>query len=160
MTAQRLLAIALFVSLGVNILLAAALFAPHMRGKHGMMGARHHLMEEQLAGLSDETRPKVEAIWQAHHQELRGAFSAMRQARRALTEALTAETYDEAAVEAAMAQMDAALAAPRQHIAQAIQESAAVMSDAERQVFFERGLRAFGPPHGRHGPHGKKEPNE
>ncbi len=155
MTASRLFAIALFVSVAVNILLAAALFSPHMRGGHHGPGARHALMDEQLATLSDDTRPKVEAIWKSHHQELRGSFREMRQARRALKQALTADTYDAAAVEAAMQKMDAALALPRQHLAEAIQESAAVMNDAERQAFFERGLKMMRPPH--HGPRGVEE---
>ncbi|MGB1089046.1 MAG: periplasmic heavy metal sensor, partial [Alphaproteobacteria bacterium] len=146
----------------------AALLGPRFHGPHGkgagmmggMMGPRHHLMQEQLATLSPETRGKVEDIWRTHHRALRGSFREMRKARRALTQALTADSYDPQIVADAMADMDEALATPRRHLAEAVLQSAAVMTDEERKAFFEQGLKGRGhKPHG-HKPHHGPPPHD
>ena len=118
MTRNRLLALALFVSVAVNIFAASVFLGPAFRqgpslgpmtgerylGSHGERhGERHGLDLHQLEHLSDASQQKVRAIWRDSRRDLHREFRASIKARRGLTEALTAETYDAQAVMAAQA---------------------------------------------------------
>lgn len=150
MTKTRLLALILFASVALNIFALAVFAGPfwHHRAfvKHGPGGP-------QMAALSEETRGTVKDIWREHRSDMRATFKEMRSARRALTAALTAETYDPAAVEAAQNKLDAAMDSSRQIINRSVRMSAAAMSDEERAAFFERGFHPgmMRPPHRPHG---------
>ncbi|MEN8722535.1 MAG: periplasmic heavy metal sensor [Alphaproteobacteria bacterium] len=156
MTRNRLLALALFVSVAVNIFAASVFLGPAFRqgpslgpmtgerylGSHGERhGERHGLDLHQLEHLSDASQQKVRAIWRDSRRDLHREFRASIKARRGLTEALTAETYDAQAVMAAQAALDAAMGRVRALTNQAVLDSASVLSDEEREEFFKRGFR-------------------
>ncbi len=152
MSRNRLLAIALFVSVAVNIFAVAVFLGPVMH-RGGMMGPRdgmhHGLGPRQLEHLSDESRDQVRDIWRDSRRALHREFRAMIAARRALTAALTAPSYDENAVIAAQQQVDQAMDRVRALTNQAVLDSARILSDHEREEFFEYGFFPDRPPHRR-----------
>lgn len=141
MTRTKIMAMALFASLALNVFAGAALLRPvfgppHHRGHHGPDKA-------QMEALSDETRTAMRALWDQNRDGMRVQFRAIREARRDVAAALTAKTFDEQAVRDAQAKLDGASARSRALINQSVIESARLMSDEERKAFFERGLHRY-----------------
>ncbi len=158
MTRDRLLSIALFISVAVNIFAVAVFLGPVFH--HGPTGPDgpgrgfgHGLGKYQLEGLSETSQDNVRAIWRDSRRDLYRQFRESAKARKALTAALTAETYDEQAVIDAQLALDQAMDRVRALTNKAVLDSAGVLTNEERAAFF-----AFGFHPDRHG--GPKGPGE
>ena len=101
--AEKWLLAGLGVSLALNGLFAAMIFfhPGHPRDRHGP-DVRLGRMEEHL---SDESRAVLKQTVQARRETLASEFGAMRDARQGVADALSAEPFDQAALEAALAKV-------------------------------------------------------
>ncbi len=106
----RLVSIALFVSLIVNLFLGGL-----MVGRWLDPHRPHHRMERTTAegaapgwmhrALGPEGAPALERAWQAHAKEIKPLRDEMRRSREAVTAALEAEPFDRQAYTDALAAM-------------------------------------------------------
>jgi uncharacterized membrane protein len=114
----RWLALGLFLSLAGNLFLAG-LYAgawfgdgegetvatdDGRNGRDGREGDEPRLLRRMIAAVPAAERPEFEAALQAHRPALIAAGVALRAARRKVGDALTAEPFDRAALEAALAE--------------------------------------------------------
>lgn len=150
MTKTRLLSIALFVSVAVNVFAIAVFLTPvfHHRGD-GMHVPRFGAA--MMADLSPDTRTAVHDLWHEARGDMRAQIRQMRQARRQLTMVLTADDYDDEAVKAAQQAVAIQMDQMRSLTDEKVRAMAQLLTDEERQTLFKRGLKGhwggFRPPH-------------
>jgi uncharacterized membrane protein len=146
-TEKGMLAV-LGVSLAVNGLLAALLF--FHPGRHG---DHHHGPDVRVGRLDQHLTPESQDALRAavdrHREALRDEFLAMRDARERIADALEAEPYDRAGLEAAFAEVNRHQDVIRSTIQESFADAAARMP-AEERVKLARGgerflKRLFGP---------------
>lgn len=138
---RRLLAVALFVSLALNLLVAGVV-AGALWGRGDGAALRPVRVDIGLGpytrALSDVDRAALRAAWRAQGPDLAGLHAARRADRAALLEALRAQPFDPLAVEAVFAgQRDRQ--AEHQHLARRLLvERIAAMSPEARAAYADR----------------------
>lgn len=130
---QKLLAAALAVSVALNLFAAGAYLSRHFFGPphHGW-----HSKREAAEVLPEAERERIDAVWERDRDSRREHFKAMREARRRYREVLTAERFDPAAAEAALAELYARREAARGSIEQKILEIAESLPPEQRRAYF------------------------
>lgn len=137
----RKLAIALCVSLALNLFLAGFLAARAAFGRrpHGPRDPRGPFaaMMEGEPGEADVVRE----VMRRHHDALRGERSRLRDARREVTEALAADPFERARLERALAETRAHTAASQRAMHDALVEIVDGLEPEQRGRFARRALR-------------------
>lgn len=156
----RKLVIAISISLALNLFFAGFLVARAVLGRghggrfggddpHGPFGA---LMGEPQAWRSAE--PQVRDVMKRHHESLRARGGELRQAQREVADALTAEPFDRARLERALATTRAQTEASQKEMHDGLIELAASIGPEERRRLARTSLHAHsGESGGRRTPH-------
>jgi uncharacterized membrane protein len=137
--AEKWLLAGLVVSVAMNGLFAAMIFfhPGHPRDRHGP-DVRLGRMEEHL---SAESRAIMEQTVQARRETLTVEFQAMRDARQGVTDALSAEPFDRAALEAALAAVRAHQDVIRETVQASFVDAASKLPRDERMKLARGGER-------------------
>ena len=145
-----LASLALNIVLGVALLIAAPWSDPPrdgMRGRHG--GVFPGLIDPRAlrAALGPERQDALDGILQSHREAMRTHLGALFEARRAVRDAIVAEPFDRAALDAAFEDLRSAEAATANEAQALFGDVLAQTSMAERQRLAELMPRRGG---GRH----------
>lgn len=130
---QKLLAVALTVSVALNLFAGGAFLSRHF------FGPPHHdwaSKREAAEVLPEAERERIHEIWERGRDNRHDDFKAMRDARQRYREVLTAERFDPAAAEAALAALYARRDAAREAIEQKILEIATSLPPEQRRAYF------------------------
>lgn len=150
----------LIVSLCLNVALiagAAMMFARGFGFGFGFGPPPHEpkgvLSPMALMRMVPAEEDKIRRIMETHHARIHALRQASMQARGGLLDALTAQNFDKAALDKAMAALEAADDAFQEETMKATSESVAVLTQAERQSVADqlkkpRFWRRMGPRHG------------
>ncbi|SME91823.1 protein refolding chaperone Spy/CpxP family [Tistlia consotensis] len=132
---QKLLALALAVSVAINLFVAGAVVSRHFFGPppHGDWASK----KEAVEVLPEAERKRIEQIWESGRDTVRQDFRAMRAARQRYREILTAETFDPAAAQAVLDQLYAKRAEVRETMEQKIMAIATSLPADQRQAYFK-----------------------
>lgn len=148
--------IVLVASLAANLLVvggAASVFWHHRHGGHG-----EHGLSGFVSRLHEDRRGPLRAFIEAEREKLKPIRADVRAAWRETNELLGAETFDKEKLKAAMAQMNDAEARMRSAIGDALVETAAKLSPAERREL--RAWRERRIERGKHRWRGEREDDE
>lgn len=133
----KTLAVALFVSLAVNLFLAGA-----MVGRWGWHGDgfghrdRHWGPKVWLTeAVGEEAAPRITAMWEAHRAAIDPLRDASRAARDAVHQSLVAEPFDQAAYAGALAEsLDRSMAVRAAHHAFMVELAAALTPEQRARM--------------------------
>lgn len=132
---QRILAIALAVSVALNLFAVGVFVSRHLfespHFKSGWAAKR-----EAVQVLAEPERQRVEAIWERDRGALEEEFRALRDVRGSFRELLTAESFDPAAAQAALEELYLRKDAARAAIETKILEIATGLPDDQRRAYF------------------------
>lgn len=124
----------LFASIALNVLLASAIATQaidkRFYDRNRSTVSRIERLAERLPGPDGD---KLRASFAAHAKDLPAARSELKATRDAFRKALAADPYDPAAVEKALAQLDASRAKVRQMVRVTVVSAAAEMSAEGRK---------------------------
>ncbi len=137
---SRRLGIALMVSLGLNLFLGGVLVSRWIFEPPPPISERAYRAFDHRAGLEvldPAQRERVAAIWRDNRREIRRAARGYREARWALRQALIAEPFDPAAIEAAQRELAARVDAVRAVMTAHLTEIAAALPPEQRRRYFE-----------------------
>ncbi len=136
------MAIALFVSLALNLFLVGVMTTNWLRddGPANQVRFGRFNREAAMAVISAESREKVESLWKQHMDAIRGHSKARRRLRVEMRALLQAASFDRAAYDALSKQSHARSQRSRLLLRQIIGETAEILSPAERKRYFETGL--------------------
>lgn len=146
--------IALIVSLLLNAVLVAALATFYLRGPDepprprgvSISGLLHPRAIVEAVGA--EHRPQLEASWHPHREAMRARWHTLYQARVDVSDALRAQPFSRAALDAAFARLREAEGATAEVAQAAIGDFAETLDDTERARFAD----LLQPPEPRRGP--------
>lgn len=136
---KRWLVIALVISAALNLFalgfVAARSMRPHDHGRHGpFMGPRGMMRE----GVGPEARPLVDKVMAHHGEALRAERKELRQARRAVRDALLREPFDATQLERALAGLRARTDSSQQRMHEALVELARTLPREQRKHLARR----------------------
>lgn len=143
----RRLAIGLAVSVGFNLFLGGMIasawiakrtYEPHRASIAGLAGPFD--LRRGVAELDPSSRDIVRQISARHRETLHQAGREMREARRAVREALTADEIDRAELDAALAGMRRSMDAAQVEMHSALADIAMALGPDERQHFLRAAL--------------------
>lgn len=151
----RLLWIALFVSVGINLFVAGMLVAGHFfqPPKIAQMkkkAPRFFRFRAALRTLPDAKQAELRQQLRQRLQTVRALWREARQARRAVRAAMRQEPFDAAVVKAAYQKLRDKRNAAAAQLHQTMADILAQLTPAERQAFLRAGYRR---PHRRPPPH-------
>lgn len=133
------LALALFLSLAVNIFLggfAVGRFASGPRHPHGDHPSMHAgpMMAPNVEALSPEGRAAFHSVFEAERDALHRRHSALRERRAAFAAALLAEPFDRVAAEAALQDLHAVTAEQQGAFAALMIDAVEKLSSEDRKA--------------------------
>jgi uncharacterized membrane protein len=139
---KRWLVIALVISAALNLFalgfIAARSLRPHEHGRHGehgpFMGPRGMMRE----GIGPEARPLVDKVMAHHGDALRAERRELREARRAVRDALLQEPFDAGQLERALAGLRARTDSSQQRMHAALVELARTLPLEQRKHLARR----------------------
>lgn len=131
---QKLLAAALAVSVALNLFAGGLFLSRHLFGPHhhGGWAAKREAVEVLPAGERD----RVDAIWDRGREAVREELRGMREARQRYRDALTAETFDPAAAQAALDELYRHKEETRASMESKIEEIAGSLPADARRAYF------------------------
>lgn len=132
---QKLLALALAISVAINLFVAGAVVSRHFFGPpppHGWASKR-----EASEVLPEAERKRVDQLWESDRDAMRQDFQAMRAARQRYREILTAETFDPAAAKAVLDELYAKREQARAAMEQKIMTIATSLPPDQRRAYFK-----------------------
>lgn len=147
MRVERWLIAGLVVSLAANLALlgfiAGRFGAPEWPrlSADPMLGAMHVIRQ-----LPEERRDALQPLLRPHLREMRATFPALRRAQHEIHEALTAEPFEVARLDAALGEFRTALLASQKAGHASLVELAAAMTPSERRQLLEAAARPHGMP--------------
>lgn len=131
---QRLLSIALAISVALNLFAAGAFVSRHLfDGPDKGWAAKRAAVEV----LPDDERTRIDAIWERNLDAVRDEFRAMREARQRYRDILTAETFDPQAAQTVLDELYARKEETRQQMEKKILEIATSLPPEQRQAYFK-----------------------
>ena len=140
-TVPRRLAVALALSLAINLFLAGMITAGWLAESDSESAARERpprFFRNGLAGLDEDIRPAVEEVRRRHAREIVPLTREMRAARREMRQALAAPELDRIRLEAAFENLRRRSVGAQTAIHALMLEIAETLGPAQRKQFFER----------------------
>lgn len=140
-TVPRRLAVALALSLAINLFLAGMMAAGWLADGDGESAAREGpppFLRHGLAELDEGARPAVEEVRHRHAREIVRLTREMRAARRETRQALAAPELDRTRLDAAFEDLRRRSADAQTAIHAMMLEIAETLGPAQRKQFFER----------------------
>lgn len=134
----KTLAVALALSLGLNLFLLGFWAARAWHKSHGpkrgdlTAGGLPHLFYAAKA-FNDPQHPKLQRVIQSHKSKLLPRRQAVRKARREVDEALQADPFDKARLEAALANLRKETQTTQSELHSALLDLASEMTPEQRQ---------------------------
>ncbi|MBI2256666.1 MAG: periplasmic heavy metal sensor [Proteobacteria bacterium] len=142
-TKSKWLAAGLIISVCLNLFLLAGMVAGRM---HGPMGGPEGKGGMVMATVPPELKSVIRDKLKAHGPEFRDEKEKMRELRLHVADALAAEPFDPAALDAALAELEQSAGKLLHHAQVGLAEIAAELTPEQRKQWAE-GWRALGPRH-------------
>jgi Spy/CpxP family protein refolding chaperone len=150
MSATRRLAIALAISVAANLFVAGFVIARavyhvpyHHEGMHGPFLGPHGMMRDQRGPLADAVRGTMHG----HGDAFRAHRTRLRDAQRAVRDALTAQPYDAQALAQALEGLRTTTAESQRLMHDVLLELAGKLDPEQRHELLRNALaRGWGPP--------------
>lgn len=140
---NKILALALIVSLGLNLVIGgfiAAQWAGHERGPISSSSRLRFDHRAAITVLNDQERERLKEFWQERRQTLRPYFREYREERDKLKELFTASTLDIPAINETYSAMIAKQAQIETFLQAAMVEMAKALPAEKRAAFFDKGF--------------------
>ena len=154
------LVIALVVSVAFNLFALGFIAARALRPRdphamHGPFMGPHGLMKD---GLGPQGEPMIDKVMARHGQSLRNERGELRQARRAVRDALLSEPFDAAQLERALAALRARTDSSQTRMHEALVELARSLPLEQRKLLARRAFALDAMGMGMGGPHHPPDP--
>ena len=151
----KILTILLIASIGLNI--AGVAFVGAQFYRHNIKSARSGELtfdrRAAFSSLEKSEKKKIRAIWKYHKPYFKEEVSGFRDAKRALSDTLSAEELDDKDINAAYDDLIASRNEVEKRLFSILYESARLLPAEKREKFFNRGFKRWADRHHSFKPH-------